>query len=471
MDIEKNLFMFNAPLVHGPVPGKESQKLLDAQARIESTAITYPRNLTIAIRRASGSFIEDMDGNNYIDFLTGAGVLSLGHNHPELVSEAITQMYTLCHSLDFPTPIKQQFTEQLIDLLPETLKSEMRVHFCGPTGADAVETAIKLAKTHTQRDEVIAFHGSYHGCTNAAMSVTSLKAPKENIGNLMPGVNFFPYPYCFRCPLGLAAENCETNCLSYLENMLRDGHGGIKKPAAVIIEPVQGEGGTIPATKNFMQRLRSLTEELGILLIVDEVQSGIGRTGKWFAFEYYDIEPDIIVSSKALSGMGSPISVIMYRKKYQWKKGAHIGTFRGNQVAMATGVKALQIMRQNNILDNVKQMSQHFLGLMEESLQKNSLVGDIRGLGLMLGIEMVDPLTRQPNGVLARKVQKTCLENGLIVELGGRDDAVIRLLPPLNISQQVLGRAAEILIHAIHDAVAQGQEAEHELAEADVSLA
>lgn len=442
---------YKEPKVIGPLPGPRSQKFLSHQESTESTAITYPKNLPIGINKAVGSFVEDMDGNVFIDMLSGAGVLCLGHGHPELISEANRQLPVLTHGLDFPTEIKHKFTEKVLGLLPEKMRDNMRIHFCGPTGSDAIETAIKIAKAHTGRREIISFHGAYHGCTHLTMSLTGLKAPKEQIANTVPGINFFPFPYCLRCPLGLKDSYCNINCIQYLENVLTDTHGGITCPAAVIIEPVQGEGGSIPANREFFQRLRQLTEALDIPLIIDEIQTGIGRTGRWFAFEHFGIEPDIIVCSKALSGIGQPISVVLYRSDYLWKKGSHIGTFRGNQIAMACGVKNLEIMRRDDILGHVNRMSDIAFHNLNKTIGKTPIVGDIRGMGLMIGIEIVHPGDNHPNGTLAKQIQKKCLANGLIVELGGRNDAIIRLLPPLNISEDVLLQGLRILSDAIND--------------------
>ncbi|PPD20425.1 MAG: diaminobutyrate--2-oxoglutarate transaminase [Methylobacter sp.] len=442
---------YKGPKVNGALPGPISQQFLSYQERFESTAITYPKNLPISIRKASGSFIEDMDGNVFIDMLSGAGVLCLGHGHPELISEAKNQLSVLTHGLDFPTETKHKFIEKILDLLPENIKDDMRIHFCGPTGSDAIETAIKIAKAHTGRREIISFHGAYHGCTHFTMSLTGLKAPKEQILNTVPGINFFPFPYCLRCPLGLNKSSCNINCIQYLENVLTDTHGGITCPAAVIIEPIQGEGGSIPANREFFQRLRQLTKRLDVPLIVDEIQTGIGRTGSWFAFEHYGIEPDMIVCSKALSGIGQPISVVLYHSKYVWKKGSHIGTFRGNQIAMACGIKNIEIMRRDDILGHVNRMSDISFKFLNKAISNNPVVGDIRGKGLMIGIEIVGPNDNHPNGVLAKQIQKKCLDNGLIVELGGRNDAIIRLLPPLNITEDVLLQGLQILSMAIND--------------------
>lgn len=434
------------------LPGPMSLTLLKEQERDESTAVTYPKNIPLAIKRASGPYIEDMDGNTFLDFLTGAGVLCMGHNHPDIVDAATKQLSTLTHSLDFPTPVKEDFRKKLIGLMPSYMQNEMRVHFSGPTGADAVETAIKIARSHTGRTNIISFQGSYHGSTGVTMGLTGYTGAKSKQPEVPQGVSFFPFSYCYRCPVGLNKDSCETNCLQYLEKSITDSHSGMALPAAVIIEPVQGEGGSIPATQKFMKGLEKILKKHGILLIVDEVQTGIGRTGTWFAFEQFEIEPDLVVSSKALSGIGQPISAVLYKNGLKWEKGAHIGTFRGNQVAIASAVANLDIMKEENILSNVRNLSKFCYPYLNSQLELNNHVGDVRGLGLMIGVEIVDPMTGKPSESVARQIQKNALNKGLIVELGGRDDAVIRLLPPLNIDESIMKEALDILISSVNEA-------------------
>jgi diaminobutyrate-2-oxoglutarate transaminase len=247
------------PHVDGELPGPRSAELLARQRRRESNARTYPRHLPIAIAEGSGSFVRDLDGNVFIDFLTGAGVLSLGHNHPELVRAATQQLARHTHGLDFPTPAKDAFVEAQLSMLPPAMRERTKVHFCGPAGANAVDAAIKLCKTATGRGEVISFQGGFHGSSHAAMALTGSVAQKRPIADGMPGVHFFPYSYCSRCALDLSPDTCTINCVAYLERSLQDPNGGIPPPAAVILEPVQGEGGVVPARREFVRRVRALT--------------------------------------------------------------------------------------------------------------------------------------------------------------------------------------------------------------------
>ncbi|WP_214365413.1 aspartate aminotransferase family protein [Pseudonocardia sp. H11422] len=436
------------PHVHGEVPGPRSAELLERQSRRESNARVYPRHLPIAIDEAAGSFVRDLDGNVFIDFLTGAGVLSLGHNHPELVAAVTDQLGRLTHALDFPTPAKDTFTTAQLSMLPVGMRDRMRLHFCGPTGANAVDAALKLCKTATGRGDVVSFQGGFHGTTHAAMALTGVVANKSPVANGVPGVHFFPYSYCSRCPLGLQPDLCATNCIGLLEKSLRDPNGGIPLPAAVVLEMVQGEGGVIPAHPDFVRRLRALTRALDIPLVVDEVQTGCGRTGTWFAFEQYDIEPDVIIASKALSGIGAPVSIIIYDERLDtWAPGAHTGTFRGNQLAFAAGAQTVRIVQRDGVLANVRARGEQ-LGRLLEDLRGHPWVREIRGRGLMWGIELADPLDGSSAGALAKAVQARALRQGLILELGGRDDCVVRMLPPLNVTAAVIREACAILLNA-----------------------
>lgn len=440
----------SVPLLRTAVPGPLSQQYLARQAQHESNARTYPRRLPIAVRRGYGSFIEDVDGNVFLDFLAGAGVLSLGHSHPEVADAVRAQLGEYVHGLDFPTPAKDSFTQALLHMLPGPWQDTMKMHFCGPTGANAVEAAIKLCKTVTGRGSIVSFQGGFHGSTAAAMAVTGDVRAKQPVADGLPGVHFFPYSYCHRCPLGLIPDSCATNCATYLERTLTSSQSGIAKPAAVILELVQGEGGVIPATPEFVHRVRQVTLDLDIPLIVDEVQTGCGRTGTWFACERYGMRPDVIVASKALSGIGLPVALILYDQALDvWAPGAHIGTFRGHQLAFAAGVKALEIIKRDNVLANVRARETQLREGLQGLRGHHPWVADVRGMGLMWGVELADPTTGAPASALAETVQRAALCAGLLLETGGPDDCVIRLLPPLTVTEREVDQALAILARVL----------------------
>lgn len=439
----------SGPKILTSVPGPMSLHYLSRQAARESNARSYPRRLPIAVQCAQGSFIEDVDGNVFLDFLSGAGVLSLGHSHPQVVAAASEQLSTFVHGLDLPTPAKDRFTEAQVNMLPPSMRDRMRIHFCGPTGANAVEAAIKLCKLATGRSSIVTFQGAFHGSTMATMTVSGATEIKQEISNPLADVHFFPYSYCTRCPLGLVPESCSTNCATYLERALSDPHGGVAKPAAVLLELVQGEGGGIPATPEFARRVRAVTADLGIPLIVDEVQTGCGRTGTWYAFEQFGLEPDVIVASKGLSGIGLPVSIILYDKALdRWPPGAHIGTFRGNQLAFAAGAATIDVIVRERVLDNVVERGDQLRRRLTELAMKTPSIADVRGMGLILGIELVDPDTGAYATDLARQIQSAALAKGLILEVGGRSDCVLRMLPALNITPEHVEAAADLLEQA-----------------------
>jgi diaminobutyrate-2-oxoglutarate transaminase len=427
---------------------ESSATYLERQRARESNARTYPRAMPLAIARARGSELWSTDGKRYLDFFAGAGVLALGHNHPKVVEAVTQQLGDVVHALDWPTPTRDRFVSSLLGLLPPALRDQMRVHICAPTGSDAIEAAIKLCKRATGRSALLAFRGAYHGMTAGALAVTSLRELKARVPGLMPEVEFAPYAYCARCALKLQPASCGTACAAWLETALEDCHAGTPLPAAVLMELVQGEGGSIVPRREFVERVRSATARAGVPLIADEIQAGLGRTGRFWAFEHFEIAPDVICVSKALGGIGLPIAAIMYKQELDvWEPGTHIGTFRGHQLAMAAGIAAIEVVRAEDVLSNVRERGRQLL----EGLRAahSPCVSDVRGLGLMLGVEFSHPGTGSPLPEAARHVRDRCFEQGLLCELGGRADATLRLLPPLNLSEQHAYEALGILVPAI----------------------
>ena len=433
---------------------------IERQEGYESSARSYPRKFPVAIMKAKGSWVEDIEGKRYLDFLNGAGTLALGHNDDE-VSKAMIELIqsgASLHMLDLVTPMKDEFVQALFSIVPKELAEKAKVQFCSPSGSDATEAAIKLCKTATGRSTVIAFSGGYHGMSHGAMALTGNLNAKSKVPNIMPGVQFMPYPYSYRCPMGLGGEAGTKACINYFERLLKDPESGVIKPAAVILEAIQGEGGVIPAPVEFLQAVRRITKELDIPLICDEIQCGMGRSGKVFAFEHAGIVPDVILISKAIGG-GQPMSVVVYDKKLDaWTAGAHAGTFRGNQLAMAAGKIVIERISQPGFLDEVTRKGNRMKeGLLK--LQKDvSIIGDVRGTGLMLGIEFINPNgpkdimgTPMPDGEITARVQRMCLENGLIMEKGGRFGSVMRCLCALTITDEEIDQALAIFSKVVKE--------------------
>ena len=403
--------------------------------------------------KAKGSWVEDVEGNKYLDFLCGAGTLALGHNDPE-INQAMVDMLTgdyPLHTLDLTTPVKDEFVHTLLSLLPEKLQTDSKIQFCSPAGTDALDAALKLCKTATGRSTVIAFQGGYHGMGHGALACTGNLNAKNLVHGLMSDVHFFPAPYSYRCPFGLGGEAGVDAACAYFERTLKDPESGITKPAAVIIEPIQGEGGVIPMPAKFLQTVRRVTEELEIPFIVDEIQCGIGRSGKFFAFEYAGITPDVILASKAIGG-SQPLAVVIYNKKLdKWTAGAHAGTFRGNQIAMKAGTVIMNRVSKPEFLSEVTRKGNLIESHIQNIKDKVSIIGDVRAKGLMIGTEFVDPngkpdmLGSLPNsGDVALKVQQECFKRGLVVEKGGRNGSVMRCLCALNISDEDIEKAMKI---------------------------
>ncbi|MCK1994683.1 aspartate aminotransferase family protein [Peribacillus muralis] len=445
-------------------PTKNDQ-LLEQQNTRESNARSYPRRLPMAIEKAEGIYLTDMDGKKYIDFLAGAGTLALGHNHPAVLEEMekVLKNKSPLHTLDFTTPIKEQFIDEIFEWLPEEFRKNAKIQFCGPTGGDAIEAALKLVKTATGNRGILSFQGAYHGATHATMSISGNTKPKEKIQGLMPDVQFLPYPYEYRCPFGVGGEESHKISSQYIENLLNDPESGLLAPAGMILEAVQGEGGSIPAPIPWLKEIRRITKEKGIPLIIDEVQSGIGRTGKMFAFEHAGIIPDVLVLSKAIGG-SLPLSVVIYHKDLDvWSPGAHIGTFRGNQLAMAAGTASLKFMKETNLIEHAAKMGERLQDILKDLQKDIPQIGDVRGRGLMVGVEMVNHQEAQnqngsypANSELASAIQQECFQRGLILEVGGRHGSVVRFLPPLIVTEAQLWEATAIFEQAVRAAIARG---------------
>ncbi|HHF2932899.1 TPA: pyridoxal phosphate-dependent class III aminotransferase [Vibrio alginolyticus] len=452
-----NIFSSQVPIVEGTYDLTPDQVLID-QAEHESEVRSYPRRLPIAIKQAFGCLVEDTRGQIFLDCLAGAGTLALGYNHPE-INQALKEQLDSglpYQTLDIATSVKTTFIQSVKSFLPQELSENSVIQFCGPSGADAVEAAIKLAKQTTGRNTMFAFRGAYHGMTNGTMGMMGNLGTKARRTGLMSDVHFMPFPYNLRCPFGLGGDEGAKASIRYIDRLLNDDESGIMKPAAIIVEPVQGEGGVVPAPAFWLRELRRICDEHGILLIFDEIQCGVGKTGYNFAFEESGIVPDILCLSKAIGG-GLPMSLLVINKQHDtWKPGEHTGTFRGNQLAMVSGAKALEIIQRDNLVEHANIAGQYLrYGL--ESIQKRvNCIAEVRGKGLMLGVEIKTPngeLNKfgepQADSELTLSIQRAALERGLIVEKGGREGAVIRFLPPLIISFEQIDFALRVFEDAI----------------------
>jgi diaminobutyrate-2-oxoglutarate transaminase len=424
---------------------------IEASADWESSGRSYVRSLPVVFDRAEGSYLYDAVGRPYLDFLTGAGVLLLGHNHPAVRAAVSADHAPVVNGLDLLTTAKLAFVKQLRELLPGDLAATHKLHFCGPTGSDAIEAALKLAALSTGRRGVIAFAGSYHGMTQGALAVSSsLRLRRAGLLSASP-VTFCPYPYPLRFPEPYRTpEAASAFCLAQLTLMLEDDHSGVDPPGMILIEAVQGEGGTIPAPASFLQGVASLCQRHGILLAFDEIQAGLGRTGRWFAFEHAGVQPDIIAVSKGIGG-GYPMSLLLFHRRLDvMKPGDHIGTFRGQQVAFTAGRALLETIANEQLLGNATLIG----GILQEGLRRltagHAAVAEVRGVGLYLAVEMRASAGISAGGQAAR-LRDALFADGVVVEVGGRENSVLRLLPPLTTGPV----EAEQFLSAFKDAIAK----------------
>ncbi|MFE7762188.1 diaminobutyrate--2-oxoglutarate transaminase family protein [Streptomyces sp. NPDC057438] len=427
--------------------------ILRRQAARESAARTYARALPVVPVRARGLTIEGADGRRYLDCLSGAGTLALGHNHP-VVLEAIRKVLDSgapLQVLDLATPVKDAFTTELFRTLPPGLADRARVQFCGPAGTDAVEAAFTLVRAATGHTGMLAFTGACHG--------TATGAPEASGGAHDARMTYLPYPQDYRCPFGTGGERGAELAARWTESVLDDVTPSVSRPAGMILEPVQGEGGVVPAPDSWLRRMREITAARSIPLIADEVETGVGRTGRFWAVEHSGVVPDVMVLSKAIGG-SLPLAVVVHRDDLDVRRpGAPTVSFRGNQLAMAAGTATLAHVRENGLAARAESLGTRMLTQLRGLTDHFACVGDVRGRGLMLGIEMVTAgAASSPDGTgpppsapgLATAVQRECLRRGLIVDLGGRQAGVVRLLPPLTITDE----QAEAVLDRLTDAIA-----------------
>lgn len=439
-------------MVSDELPGTKAKKLLKQQDLIESNNRSYPRSIPLVPKIAKGTIIEDVDGNRYMDFFSMCGVLNIGHCNEIVLKSVQKQMHIFTHGMDFPTEVKMNFMKNLNARLPKGLKDEIKINFCGPSGADAVEAAIKLSRIHSGRNLIISFQGAYHGMTVGALSVTSNNKNREKVSVLNNATHFAPYSYCYRCPFNKKPSSCKIECASHIKNLLDNPNSGVDKPAAVIIEPIQGEGGVVVPKAEFHKELRKICDERDIILIHDEVQVGFYRTGKLLCSEHFDISPDIVAMSKGIGGIGIPLALILIKKEFDtWKAGTHAGTFRGHQLGMVAGNTAMKFIDSIGLIKHVQEMGK----LLKEGLlsikKESKFIGDVRGLGLIIGVEYVRDLkTKEPFPEFCNTLKQRLFENGILIEIGGHFSNVVRILPPLVTTERMFLSFLDIFASVNH---------------------
>jgi len=427
------------PHIAVPPPGPRAREIMARHDRYASTS--YPKEYPLVVARGRGAMVEDVDGNRYLDFMAGIAVAATGHAHPKVVAavqEAAGRFLHICGS-DFYYSTFSGVCEALARLMPGP--GEKRV-FLTNSGTEAVEAAIKLARNSTRRPGLVAFTGSFHGRTYGAMSLTASKArQREGHGPFVPEVYHAPYPTPYRCDV-CSGSDCTRHCLATLEELFARRLAP-RDTAAIFVEPIQGEGGYVVPTRGFLAGLRALCDRHGILLVFDEVQSGIGRTGRMFACEHEDVAPDVLVTAKGLAS-GLPLGAVIARADVmKWEPGAHGSTFGGNPVCCAAALATLDLV-ENGLLQNAAAMGERLLSGLRGLAEKHGAIGDVRGRGLLIGLELVeDRRTRAPAPHRVRALVDRAFARGLL--LLGCGPSAVRVAPPLVVDEEDVDTGLHIL--------------------------
>ena len=423
-------------------PGPKARELVKRDENVISPS--YVRFYPLVVESGRGCIVRDVDGNEYIDFNSGLVCLSVGTNHPKVVAAIKNQCDRFLHysNTDFFYAEVVNLAEKLAEITPGNF--DKKVYF-GNSGAEAVEAAVKLAKWHTRKHRFIAFTSAFHGRTIGALSFTASKPTQRRyFFPLMPGVTHVPYPYCYRCPFKLTYPDCHYWCIDFIDEFVLQKYVPPEEVAAILLEPIQGEGGYVVPPPGYFQRLKKLADKYGILLIDDEVQAGMGRTGKWFAIEHWDVEPDILCSAKALAS-GLPLGATIAKSKIMdWVGGSHASTFGGNPLSCVAANAVIDVTREERLLENATVQGAYIMKRLEELKQQTEIVGDVRGKGLMIGMEIVENKeTKKPAPKKAAEIMKRSWKRGVAVITCG--SSTIRIAPPLNITKELVDAALEII--------------------------
>ena len=433
------------PVLKTALPGPKAHAIIERDARAVSTS--YTRDYPFVMARGEGAWVEDVDGNVFLDCTAGIAVASTGHSHPTVVAAIVDQAQKFLHmsGTDFYYEPQVQLGEELSAIAP--MPGPHRSFFAN-SGTEANEAALKLAKYHTKRPNIIAFLGSFHGRSMGSLSLTASKlTQRRGFGPFVPGVFHAPYANCYRCPIGASPDMCAAECLRFIEEQLFVHLVHPEDVAAIVVEPIQGEGGYVVPPNVFHERLREISSKCGMLLVVDEVQSGMGRTGRMFAIEHTGVTPDVVTMAKGIAS-GLPLGVMTSRSEIvSWPPGTHASTFGGNPVSCAASLATLKLLRES-LVKNAEVVGAHMIAGVRDLMDKHSIIGDVRGRGLMIGVELVrDRQTKERATTERDRIVHECFTRGLLV-LGAGQNA-IRLSPPLVLTTAQADIAIEILDQAI----------------------
>jgi len=437
--------MTNSPEIKTSLPGPRARAIIERDRAVVSPS--YTRGYPLVIERGAGSMVEDVDGNVFLDCSAGIAVNATGHSHPDVVRAITEQAGRFLHmsGTDFYYDMQVRLAEELAAVVP--IRGGVKSFF-GNSGTEAIEAAIKLARYATGRSGIIAFQGGFHGRTLGSLALTGSKAvQRRGFGPLMPGVYHAPYPYTYRTPNGLTTEAYVADCLGYIENQLFQQLVSPDEIAAFVVEPIQGEGGYVMAPDRFLQGLKELSRKHGILLVVDEVQSGMGRSGKMFAIEHSGVEPDVVAIAKGIAS-GMPLGVASARADLmKWPPGAHASTFGGNPVSCAAALATLKLLR-GGLIANAADVGGHLIAKLTALSDKHRLIGEVRGRGLMIGVELVrDRQTKERATEERNAVVTAAFDRGLLILGAGKNS--IRFSPPLVLTLEQADIAVRIFDQAL----------------------
>jgi len=439
------------PELRTELPGPNAKQIIERDEHFVSPS--YTRSYPLVVKRGSGAMLEDVDGNVFLDFNAGVAVCVTGHAHPGVIEAITNQIHEFVHisGTDYYYPHLPALAEKLNRLVPGNF--EKKTHF-GNSGAEAVEGAIKLAMYTTRRQRLVGFYGAFHGRTLGALSLTASKSrQRAGFGRQALDVTHIPYAYCYRCPYSLTRETCGAyeskgpHCARVIEDLLFKTTVPAEECAAIVVEPIQGEGGYIVPPDSFLMTLREIADRRGVLMIADEVQSGMGRTGRMFASEHSGFVPDIMAIAKGIAS-GLPLSATVARADLMtWLPGSHASTFGGNPVAIAASLATLDLL-EDGLIENAATMGDYLLGRLLELQEKHELIGDVRGRGLMIGVELVrSRSTKEPAAEERDRLEMACFRRGLIIQ--GCGASTIRLSPPLLIDREQCDFAVKTLDEAL----------------------
>lgn len=433
-------------------PGPKARELLKRDEAVVSQS--FVRYYPLVAESGSGCIIRDVDGNEYIDFNSGIAVLAVGHCHPVVVEAIKKQAERLLHYsyTDFYYESLVSLSEKLCEITPGKFGKKV---FTGNSGAEAVEAAVKLAKWHSRKHQFIGFIGGFHGRTTGALSFTASKpVQRRYFFPLMPGVTHVPFPYCYRCPFKQVHPDCDYWCVNYIDEMVLQKYVPPEEVAAIVFEPIQGEGGYVVPPPEYFKRLKKLADKYNILLIDDEIQAGMGRTGNWFAIEHWGIEPDIICIAKAVAS-GLPLGVMVTKAELMdWEAGSHATTFGGNPVACAAALATIDVIKKEHLLENAAKQGSYIMKRLQELQKECEIIGDVRGKGLMIGVELIrNKDTKTPGRTEAYEVMVRSWKRGVAIITCGV--STLRIAPPLIITRDLVDAALSIIEGVIREVASE----------------